>query len=94
MDDKERLLGDVVASIVEKVLMKIGMKTHHGVSNILTAHSLTFSDCYQHPDILNFALKELFDNEYMTVVEKIKTELVGLADDDHKLAKFIQKLSE
>ncbi|MGH2612788.1 MAG: hypothetical protein ACRDFB_07035 [Rhabdochlamydiaceae bacterium] len=92
--DKEQLLKDVVASIVEKVLMNTGLAVYTKVSDILEAHHLKFSDCYQNPDVLNFALKELFDDAYLTVVEKIKTELTGLEDDNQNLAMFIQKLSE
>lgn len=91
--DHEKLMADAVASVVEKVLMNIGMPVHYRVSKILTAHSLTFSDCYRHPGVLNYALKQLFDNSY-DVVEKIKTELVGLEDNDKSLVIFIQKLSE
>lgn len=90
--DNEQLLGDVVASIVEKVLMNTGLTTYNKVGEILTDHNLMFSDCYRNPDVLNFALKELFGDTYMVTVEKIKSELTGLEDD--KLAKFIQKLSE
>jgi hypothetical protein len=42
---------------------------------------MTFSDCYQYPDVLNFALKELFGDAYLVVVEKIKNELIGLEDN-------------
>ena len=73
--------------------MNIGMIEYNKVSDILAAHSLTFSDCYQNPDVLKFALKKLFENEYIAVVEKIKTELSGLDDDNYGLALFIQKLS-
>lgn len=90
--DNEQLIGDVVASIVEKVLMNIGLETCNKVSQILTDHNLTFSDCYQNPDVLNFALKEMFGNAYMVIVEKIRIELSSL--DDNRLVVFVQKLSK
>ena len=93
MDD-EHINADVVASIVEKILMNIGMTAYTKVSEILTEYNITFTDCYRKPDILNFAIKEVFDNEYLSVVEKIRTEFGKLEDENHNLAKFLQKLSE
>ena len=87
-------MGDAVASVVERVLMNISITVHHRVGEILHAHNLTFSDCYQNPAVLNLALKELFENEYIAVVEKIKAELVCLEDNSQRLATFIEKLSE
>lgn len=94
MRDSEKLLGDVIAVIVEKVLMEMGIVRYTRVGDILSDHNLTFSDCYQNPDVLNFALKEVFENGYLAVVEKIKTELGGLEDNSQNLAKFVQKISE
>lgn len=94
MVDSEKLIGDVVSSIVEKVLMNIGITTYTKVGEILADHNLTFSDCYEKPEILNFALKELFGNSYLVIVDKIKIELGELEDDNHGLAMFVQKISE
>ena len=93
MDD-EQVRADVVASIVEKVLMNMGLITYDKISEILESHNVKFSDCYQHPDVLNFALKELFEDAYLVVVEKIRTEFGTLVNDDHNLFVFMQKLSE
>ncbi|SMH70461.1 hypothetical protein [Candidatus Nitrosotalea okcheonensis] len=92
--DSDEMLGDVVASIVEKILMNIGFDAHAKISNILEAHNLNFSDCYKNPDVLNFALKEVFDHDYISIVEKIRKEFGGIVDDDQRLVKFMQKLSE
>ncbi|MGI0088299.1 MAG: hypothetical protein ACREBI_10160 [Nitrosotalea sp.] len=92
--DNDELLGDVVASVVEKVLMNVGLATHAKVIDILDAFDLIFSDCYRNPDVLNFALKEVFDNDHLTVVEKIKIGLSGLEDYNPKLVAFIQKLGK
>lgn len=90
----DKLLGDVVASIIEKVLRRMGGIAYTRVSEILADHSLKFSDCYQNPDVLNFALKELFGNAYLAAIKKIKAEINGLENDNQDLARFIQKLSE
>ena len=54
---------------------------------------MTFSDCYRKPDVLNFALKEVFDGKYLAPVEKIKNELTGL-EEDNKIDAFIELISE
>ena len=84
----------VVSSIVEKVLMNMGVTIHAKVNETLANHNLTFSDCYQNPDVLNFALKELSSTIHLVVVEKIRTEFGKLEDDDRDLVIFLQKLSE
>jgi hypothetical protein len=94
LSNNKKLMADVVSSIVEKVLMNIGVTTHAKVNETLANHNLTFSDCYQNPDILNFALKELPSAIHLVVVEKIRTEFGKLEDDDHDLAMFLQKLGE
>lgn len=60
MSDSEKIIGDVVGVVIEKVLMEISVTTHSKVADILGAHNMTFSDCYRNPDVLNFALKEIF----------------------------------
>ena len=54
---------------------------------------MVFSDCYRKPDVLNFALKEIFGNVYLSTVEKIRNELMGL-DDDKKIKAFFELISE
>lgn len=90
--DNEELLRDVIASVIETVLMRIGATVHARVSDMLEVHSLKFSDCYQNPDVLNFALKEVLGYGYLEAVEKIKIEFGRLEYDDQNLARFLQKL--
>lgn len=94
MSDNEELIANIVSSIVEKILLDIGMTTYTKVNETLANHNLTFSDCYQNPDVLNFALKELSGNVHLVIVEKIRAEFGKLEDDNHELAIFLQKLSE
>jgi len=89
----ENLIGDVVGVIVEKVLMEIGVQSHAKVAEILGDHNMTFSDCYRNPDVLNFALKELYGDSYLVLVDKIRNELTGF-ENHEKLDLFIQKISE
>lgn len=89
----DRLIGDVVGVIVEKVLMEIGVTTHNKMVEILGEYNMTFSDCYRKPDVLNFALKEIFGNAYLCPVEKIRNELLGL-DTDDRIHEFVKLVSE
>ncbi|MDH2907969.1 MAG: hypothetical protein PXX83_07750 [Candidatus Nitrosotalea sp.] len=89
----DRLIGDVVGVIVEKVLMEIGVTTHNKMVEILGEYNMTFSDCYRKPDVLNFALKEIFGNAYLCPVEKIRNELMGL-DTDDRIHQFVKLVSE
>lgn len=74
--------------------MNMSIETHEKVGVILADHHLGFSDCYRQPEVLSFALKELFEGSYLRVVDKIKLEFVGLVDIDHCLARFLRRLSE
>lgn len=82
-----------MGSIIEKVLMEIGIITHSKIAEILAEHSMTFSDCYQNPDVLNFALKELFGDKYLVTVEKIKNELIDLQEYE-TVSAFIKAISK
>ena len=82
-----------MGSIIEKVLMEIGVTTHNKIAEMLADHNTTFSDCYQNPDVLNFALKELFGDTYLVTVEKIKNELTGLQEYKAVNA-FMEAISE
>lgn len=92
MVNSDRLIGDVVGVVIEKVLMDIGVTAHNKMAEILGNYNMTFSDCYKKPDIINFALKQIFGNAYMNTVEKIQNELMGL-DDDKKIKAFITLIS-
>jgi hypothetical protein len=46
--------------------------TNTKVNETLENHNLTFSHCYQNPDVLNFALEKLFGNVHLVVVEEIR----------------------
>ncbi|MHB8601591.1 MAG: hypothetical protein ACYC6W_08305 [Nitrosotalea sp.] len=93
MGDNEKLIANAVGVIIEKVLMEFGVNSHSKIAEILGAHHMTFSDCYKKPDVLNFALKQVFDGQYLSPVKKIKNELIGL-EEDSKIETFIKLISE
>ncbi len=93
MVSNDQLIGDVVGVIIEKVLMDISVTTHNKMIGILGDYNMTFSDCYRKPDVLNFALKEIFGNAYLSPVEKIRNELMGL-NEDKKINAFLELIGE
>jgi hypothetical protein len=93
MRNSEKLIGNAVGVIIEKVLMEFGVSNHSKIAEILGTHHMTFSDCYGKPAVLNSALKQVFDDEYLHPIRKIKNELTGL-EEDHKIEKFIELISE
>lgn len=92
MVNSDRLIGDVVGVVIEKVLMEIGVTAHNKMAEILGNYNMTFSDCYKKPTIINYALKQIFGDAYLQPVEKIRHELMGL-DDDKKIKAFIALIS-
>lgn len=88
----EKLMADVVSSIVEKILMDTGFQTYNMVAQILSENGITFADCFQKPDVLSLALRQVFNERFASIVEKISAEFDGLADDNHTLAAFLLRL--
>jgi hypothetical protein len=52
--------------------METNVTVHSKIVDILGHYGMTFSDCYKRPDVLNFALKEVFGNSYLSTIEKIR----------------------
>lgn len=84
---------DVLSSVIEKVLLNIGLEVHSLVEKKLNKnYYYKFSDCYENPEPLHTILKELYGNSYAEIAKKITDEL----DDvtlDQKLSKFIDVIT-
>ena len=91
--NSEKVIGDMVASVIEKTLMEVGILAYTQVSETLAKHNLTFSDCYWKPGVLNLALKELPNDTRLTIVNKIRKELHEF-DNNQRLVKFMQAINE
>ncbi|MDE1867743.1 MAG: hypothetical protein KGI08_08570 [Thaumarchaeota archaeon] len=83
----------MVASIIEKTLMEVGILAYTQVSETLAKHNLTFSDCYKKPEVLNLALKELQNDTHRIIANKIRKELHEF-DNNQRVVKFMQAISE
>ena len=55
-------------------------------------HNASIPDCYDHPEYLNEALKNLYGDGYKVVVEKIKKQLGEFAYQE-PISEFIEKIS-
>lgn len=90
MEHKEPTRKDLIAIIIERILLDISKETCSLVERRLFAnYYCKFSDCYRHPEYLNVILQEIFGANYFVITDKIKAALEKYTPDK-KLAKFIE----
>jgi hypothetical protein len=84
----------LVAFVIERALLKISKTALDQVSNTLyEEHHCYLGDCYEHPEYLAKALKELFGRSHTAIVESIKNELAEFVE--HKpIERFLKIISE
>lgn len=92
MPSSEKTLEDLVGDAVEKTLLGIGKQAHQITFDILEAHDMTFRDCYSRPEVLKFALKHLYGDSYLVLVEKIRNKMDDF-DDKKKVEHFFKIMS-
>jgi hypothetical protein len=85
-------LRDAVGAVVEKVLVSLGQNNHDMIVKTLEKHNITFADCFERPEILNFAFKQLYGKDYLVPVNKIKHELRDF--NIRKIGRFLNGLSQ
>lgn len=92
--DSEDARKALVAFVIEKALLKISKTALDEVSNVLyEEHHCYLGDCYEHPEYLAKALKDLFGKSHSIIVESIKKELDDFVE--HKpIEKFLKVISE
>ena len=84
----------LVAFVIESVLLKISKTALNQVSNTLyEEHHCYFGDCYEHPEYLAKALKDLFGKSHIVIVESIKKELMDFTEYE-SIEKFITVISQ
>lgn len=72
-----------LVSCIELVLMKRGNTNYNLVVAKLAAnYESTVRDCYRHPDYLQAVLKEVYGNDYHSVIDEIKAQMGELAAVD------------
>lgn len=84
----------MVALEIERTILEIdGTHLLDKLTEILLKkHQASIPDCYEHPEFLNEALKELFGDGYKPIVEKIKKQLEDFAYEK-QISEFIVKIS-
>lgn len=72
MQDKDRT---AVALAIDVALMKRGGdRYYHFVFKLRNSYGCEIIDCYDKPQYLKNALKEVYGNEYGSIIEDIKSE--------------------
>lgn len=92
--DSDHARKALVAFVIERTLLKISKTALDQVSNTLyEEHHCYLGDCYEHPEYLAKALKELFGISHTAIVESIKNELAEFVE--HKpIERFLKIISE
>src|SRR5579863_5048682 len=74
---------------VEVVLMRRGDTSYHLVmTRIDSLYNCTVMDCYEHPEYLKTVLKEVYKEDYKSVLDDIKLELEKLVDIEKETERF------
>ncbi|HZS73258.1 MAG TPA: hypothetical protein VFA69_02030 [Candidatus Nitrosotalea sp.] len=68
-------------SYVELVLMRRGNANYHLVmARLGSLYGCKISDCYEHPEYLKTVLKDVYQEDYKSIVSQIKSYLAELAN--------------
>jgi len=79
-----------LVSCLEVVLMSMGnTKYNLLVTKLDSLYDCTVRDCYEHPEYLKPALKEVYTEDYNSIIEQIKVHLGDLSNEDD-LANFFK----
>lgn len=76
MLDNKEVRRALVTFAIEKALLDIGKPAYDKVLEILNKeYHCYLSDCYEHPEYLNEALKQLYGKAAKVIVESITRQL-------------------
>lgn len=92
--DSDHARKALVSFVIERALLQIGKTALDQVSNTLyEEHRCYLGDCYEHPEYLSKALKDLFGKSHTVIVESIKKELIDFVEH-RSIEKFLKVISE
>ncbi len=81
MDSHSEPYKLALISYVELVLMRRGNANYHLVlARLGSVYDCKISDCYEHPEYLKSVLKDVYKEEFNSIVSQIKSYLAELAD--------------
>jgi len=83
-----------LTSCVETVLMRKGNTKYNLVIIKLNSHyNCNIKDCYEHPDYLRIILKEVYKEDYNSVLGEIKLLLDDLVNEK-EIASFLKIMDD
>lgn len=78
-----------LVSCIEMVLMMRGNANYHLiVARLHSLYDCSILDCCNHPDYLITVLKEVYPEEYDSIVDEIRSHLDELANEKDMIAFF------
>lgn len=81
-----------VALCIEVVLMRrSGDAYYRVISKLRSLYDCEIGDCYDKPQYLKNVLKDVYENDYKSIVEEIKLEL-GDSINNKGIATFLETL--
>jgi hypothetical protein len=92
--DSDHARKALVAFAIEKTLLKISKSALDQVSSYLyEEHRCYLGDCYEHPEYLAKALKDLFGKSHTVIVESIKKDIIDFTEYK-PIERFLKVISE
>jgi hypothetical protein len=80
---------------VEIVLMRRGNHNYNLViARLGSLYDCTIMDCYEHPEYLRTVLKEVYKEDYHSVLDEMKLELESLVDMEKEEERFFKILKD
>ena len=84
----------LVVLAIEKTLLEVGRTTYDEVlGKLYEKYGCYLSDCYDNPEYLSSALKELYGHSSLAIIQSIQKYLATTSMQED-IAKFIMKISE
>lgn len=78
-------------SCIEVVIMRRNGANYHLIQAKLDSlYGYKILDCYDHPEYLRTVLKEVYKEDYNSIIDEVKLELEQLVDMGKEIADFIK----
>jgi len=90
---KDRINKALVTVVIEKVLLDIGKSIYDKVIEKLNKnYDCYLTDCYEHPEYLSKALKELFGNSSICIMSSIAKQLAEF-ETKESISRFVKVMN-
>ena len=90
MSTREKRNEIALISCIELVLMSKGnTKYNLVVAKLNSLYNITIRDCYKHPKYLQIVLKDVYKEDYNSIINEIKLHLDDIANEK-ELAEFFE----